>query len=67
MLNKDLKPIVNEVICQEGFCSRLGSVIGVGGPRAEASEEAPLLFRPGRESLCLLSSLDILVSVKQNK
>lgn len=38
-----------------------------GWSAREASEEASLLFRPSWESLCLPSSLDILVSAKENK
>lgn len=48
-------------------CAPANSAHGVGGPVVPASQEASLLFRPGRQSLCLPSSLDILVSVKEDK
>lgn len=50
------------------FCSARQQTAVMGWVvRSEASEGASLLFGAGRESLCLPSSLDILVSVKENK
>lgn len=61
---------VTETTCQDrdflqGTTVNTGP--GVGGPVVEASEDASLLFRASRESLCLPSSLDIQVSAKENK